>query len=55
MRSDELELDIPVIYDDGRVDHRIVGNIAFICDDYITVLLSAGCRVLVYSHQYQHL
>ena len=55
MQADELELDIPVILDDGREDHRIVGNIAFICDEYITVLLSASCRVLVYPHQYKHL
>tara|TARA_B100001996_G_C18494596_1_gene529017 strand:- start:344 stop:637 length:294 start_codon:yes stop_codon:yes gene_type:complete len=55
MQADELKRGLPVILDDGREDHRIVGNIAFICDEYITIMISTGCRVLCYPHEYQHL
>tara|TARA_B100000131_G_scaffold172778_1_gene166956 strand:- start:343 stop:597 length:255 start_codon:yes stop_codon:yes gene_type:complete len=55
MQPDEFKEGLPVILDDGRREHRIEGNIAFICEDYITIMLGAGCRVLCYPHEYQHL
>ena len=55
MKAEELEVDMPVIFDNGQMHGRNEGHIAFICDEYISLLLSAGCRLLIYAHDYKHL